>query len=99
MENKMVNRIKCIRGDCCMQDDEGEYVLYENYEKLENRCDKLCKNIDGKNERLRVLISGIQQLEANLSKAIDIGEWFFDRIPDNEMDNAFKDIMKGEQDD
>lgn len=70
-----------------MQDDEGEYVLYENYEKLENRCDKLCKNIDGKNERLRVLISGIQQLEANLSKAIDIGEWFFDKIPDNEMDN------------
>lgn len=30
----MVDRITCIRGDCCMGDENGEYVYIEDYEKL-----------------------------------------------------------------
>ena len=40
--------------------------------QLEDRCDKLCKNIDGKNERLGALTSEIGQLESDRKEVFDL---------------------------
>ena len=51
---------------------DNSQELKARIKQLEDRCDKLCKNIDGKNERLGALTSEIGQLESDRKEVFDL---------------------------
>ena len=52
VEKAKIERIKCIRGDCCMPDEEGEYVYYDQHKR----------SLDSKDKTIRTMRDALREI-------------------------------------